>query len=70
MSDPTTDRGGLDIRAILRTLPHRYPFLLVDRILEIDGCSALLAILMVPMHLVDELASNAQELGDAGGRAA
>lgn len=35
MSDPTTDRGVLDIRAILRTLPHRYPFLLVDRILEV-----------------------------------
>jgi len=25
----------MDIRAILRTLPHRYPFLLVDRILEL-----------------------------------
>ena len=35
MSEAPTDRGGLDIRAILRTLPHRYPFLLVDRILEI-----------------------------------
>ena len=27
----------LDIRAIQRILPHRYPFLLVDRIIEIDG---------------------------------
>jgi len=26
----------MDIRAILRTLPHRYPFLLVDRILEVE----------------------------------
>ncbi len=26
----------MDIRAILRTLPHRYPFLLVDRILELE----------------------------------
>ncbi len=28
--------GGLGIREILRVLPHRYPFLLVDRILEVD----------------------------------
>jgi len=27
---------GLGIRDILKVLPHRYPFLLVDRILEID----------------------------------
>lgn len=26
----------MDIRAILETLPHRYPFLLVDRILELE----------------------------------
>ena len=30
MTDPTR----LDITAILRQLPHRYPFLLVDRVLE------------------------------------
>lgn len=27
----------MDIRQIQRTLPHRYPFLLVDRVIEIDG---------------------------------
>jgi 3-hydroxyacyl-[acyl-carrier-protein] dehydratase len=27
---------GLDIKQILSILPHRYPFLLVDRVLEID----------------------------------
>ena len=33
-----TDRAGLlDIRKIQKILPHRYPFLLVDRVLEIDG---------------------------------
>ena len=32
----TAGSGGLGIRDILRVLPHRYPFLLVDRILEID----------------------------------
>ncbi len=26
----------MDIRAILQTLPHRYPFLLVDRVLELE----------------------------------
>jgi len=39
-----TDRGKktgtqalLDIRRIQRILPHRYPFLLVDRVIEIEG---------------------------------
>jgi 3-hydroxyacyl-[acyl-carrier-protein] dehydratase len=27
----------LNVREILKHLPHRYPFLLVDRIIEIDG---------------------------------
>ena len=27
----------MDAREILKLLPHRYPFLLVDRIVEIDG---------------------------------
>ncbi len=31
-----TEPHKLDIRAILDRLPHRYPFLLVDRILEIE----------------------------------
>ncbi len=30
MADP----GKMDIEAIMRQLPHRYPFLLVDRVLE------------------------------------
>jgi 3-hydroxyacyl-[acyl-carrier-protein] dehydratase len=29
--------GAADIREILRLLPHRYPFLLVDRVTEIRG---------------------------------
>ncbi len=32
-----TSEGVLDIRRIQKTLPHRYPMLLVDRILEMDG---------------------------------
>jgi UDP-3-O-[3-hydroxymyristoyl] N-acetylglucosamine deacetylase/3-hydroxyacyl-[acyl-carrier-protein] dehydratase len=27
----------LDIRRIQRTLPHRYPFLLIDRIIQVEG---------------------------------
>jgi len=30
------DRDALDIQDILRKLPHRYPFLLVDRIREVE----------------------------------
>ena len=33
MSDPTL---LLDTQALLKVLPHRYPFLLVDRILEVE----------------------------------
>ena len=28
---------GLDIREVLRMLPHRYPFLLIDRVIEMEG---------------------------------
>lgn len=28
---------GLDVREILKIIPHRYPFLFVDRVLELDG---------------------------------
>jgi UDP-3-O-[3-hydroxymyristoyl] N-acetylglucosamine deacetylase/3-hydroxyacyl-[acyl-carrier-protein] dehydratase len=29
--------GALDINAVMNILPHRYPFLMVDRIVEFDG---------------------------------
>jgi UDP-3-O-[3-hydroxymyristoyl] N-acetylglucosamine deacetylase/3-hydroxyacyl-[acyl-carrier-protein] dehydratase len=29
--------GSMDIDGVLRILPHRYPFLMVDRVLKIDG---------------------------------
>ena len=29
--------GALDINAVMHILPHRYPFLMVDRIVEFDG---------------------------------
>ncbi|TET70310.1 MAG: 3-hydroxyacyl-ACP dehydratase FabZ [Candidatus Aminicenantes bacterium] len=34
----------LDIEKILRILPHRYPFLLVDRVLELEKGKSILAI--------------------------
>ncbi len=40
----------LDIRAILDHLPHRYPFLLVDRVLELEKNHRILAIKNVTMN--------------------
>jgi len=37
IQDDTLYQSYLDIRQIQRILPHRYPFLLVDRVIEIDG---------------------------------
>lgn len=34
---PATQEPLLDVRRIMRLLPHRYPFLMVDRIIEMDG---------------------------------
>ncbi|WP_308388595.1 3-hydroxyacyl-ACP dehydratase FabZ [Acidithiobacillus sp. AMEEHan] len=41
---------GFDIHQILRRLPHRYPFLLVDRILEIEIGKSLRALKNVTMN--------------------
>ncbi len=35
VSAPTS--GALDINAVMNILPHRYPFLMVDRIIDFDG---------------------------------
>lgn len=37
MADSPTTLNSLDIQRILTLMPHRYPFLLVDRIINIDG---------------------------------
>ena len=34
----------MDIYQILKLLPHRYPFLLVDRVVEIDKGKRILAL--------------------------
>jgi UDP-3-O-[3-hydroxymyristoyl] N-acetylglucosamine deacetylase/3-hydroxyacyl-[acyl-carrier-protein] dehydratase len=42
--------SGLDVREILRMLPHRYPFLLIDRVLEIDGYRRAVAVKNVSIN--------------------
>jgi len=40
MDDKTTRLQSFDIQRILQLLPHRYPFLMVDRIVDVDGDDA------------------------------
>lgn len=40
----------MDIHEVLRHLPHRYPFLLVDRVLEVDPGNSLVAIKNVTIN--------------------
>lgn len=39
-----------DIQLIQRILPHRYPFLLVDKVVDIDGCQSATGIKNVTMN--------------------
>lgn len=39
-SKPTGTLASFDIGDILKYLPHRYPFLLIDKIIEVDGDNA------------------------------
>jgi len=41
---------ALDIRSIMRLLPHRYPFLMVDRILSMDGDKQIVGIKNVTIN--------------------
>ena len=41
---PQSNSGFLNIEKILQVLPHRYPFLLVDRVLEMEKGKSLVAI--------------------------
>ncbi len=41
---PSVDVTELDIRSILDILPHRYPFVMIDRVVEIKGAEELVAI--------------------------
>ena len=46
----TSEMKSADIMMIQRIIPHRYPFLLVDRVVEIDGYSSALGIKNVTMN--------------------
>lgn len=40
----------MDVRQIMEFLPHRYPFLLVDRVVEVDGAQRLVGIKNVSIN--------------------
>jgi beta-hydroxyacyl-ACP dehydratase FabZ len=40
----------LDVKEIFKAIPHRYPFLLVDRIVEIDGAERIVGIKNVSIN--------------------
>jgi 3-hydroxyacyl-[acyl-carrier-protein] dehydratase len=50
--EPSSNAGktGLDIHEILKILPHRYPFLLIDRVLEIKRKERIVAIKNVTIN--------------------
>ena len=50
--DPSPDspKAGLDIHDILKILPHRYPFLLIDRVLDLERKKRIVAIKNVTIN--------------------
>src|ERR1700745_3646971 len=46
----TAGKNGMDIHEILNLLPHRYPFLLIDRVLEIKRKERIVAIKNVTIN--------------------
>jgi 3-hydroxyacyl-[acyl-carrier-protein] dehydratase len=45
-----TDKKTLDVEALLERMPHRYPFLLVDRVLDVVPGESLVAVKNVTMN--------------------
>jgi len=45
-----TEPHSLDIEAIIRRLPHRFPFLLVDRVLEVTPGKSIVAVKNVSIN--------------------
>ena len=43
-TDASTALGSIDIGGLQKLLPHRYPFLMVDRIINIDGDNSAIGI--------------------------
>jgi len=50
MNEPQRGLDSADISRILQVLPHRYPFLLVDKIVEIDNDDSAVGIKNVTMN--------------------
>ena len=42
--------GVMDIQALLKALPHRFPFMMIDRIIEIDGDNSAIGIKNVTIN--------------------
>ena len=42
--------SGLDVREVMKMLPHRYPFLLIDRVIEIEGYQRAVALKNVSIN--------------------
>jgi UDP-3-O-[3-hydroxymyristoyl] N-acetylglucosamine deacetylase/3-hydroxyacyl-[acyl-carrier-protein] dehydratase len=49
-TEPTVDASGLDIQGILKLMPHRYPFLLIDRVTELVPGRRIVAIKNVSVN--------------------
>lgn len=47
---PAAHSGTLDIREIMAILPHRYPFLLIDRVIEMEPRQRIVAIKNVTIN--------------------
>jgi len=50
MSDTQAALEAVDIQQLLMLLPHRYPFLMVDRIINIDGANSAVGIKNVSIN--------------------
>jgi 3-hydroxyacyl-[acyl-carrier-protein] dehydratase len=50
MTEITAGKGPLDIRAVMAALPHRYPMLLVDRVIELVPDQSIRAIKAVSIN--------------------
>jgi 3-hydroxyacyl-[acyl-carrier-protein] dehydratase len=50
VTSPDEAKTGLDIHQILHILPHRYPFLLIDRVLELKRKQRIVAIKNVTIN--------------------
>ena len=48
--EPSKTLGTADTRRVLELLPHRYPFLLVDRIIDMDGGESAVGIKSVTIN--------------------